>query len=95
MTSPEGYEFSPDDSAECIVSYIAAESAVLDVPTDSAPREELDTLYQTILDYRDGQGIELIDNNQLLQFKILAFDRDGGPNQFILPSSEVEALFFR
>ena len=66
--------------------------AALEANEDSDARAQLDSLYQKILDYRDGTGITLIDNSNLLQFKILAFNRDGQP-AFIVPSEEVSAYF--
>ena len=86
------FEFTEEDDQACRDA-VKMSIMALEANEDSNARAELDALYQKILDYRDGMGISLIDNSNLLQFMILAFNRDG-PNAFVLPSDEVKAYFY-
>jgi hypothetical protein len=90
QTTETAFEFNDDDDQACR----DAVGTIID-RIESAPdaRETLNDLYETIFEYRDGQGITLVDNADLLQFKFLSFNRNGA-NKFVLPNDDVKAAFF-
>ena len=63
QTTETAFEFNDDDDQACR----DAVGTILDT-IESAPdaRETLDGLYETIFMYRDGQGITIVDNPNLL-----------------------------